>query len=164
MHSTGARLHWRTTEELSYGTRYGLLVTAGTEGVSLCLVIFHCTPWLEEELRGTDTSVLLSQCEKNTARVWLLQMQGPSSTPCSECIKSAHLGGCQRLHFHITLLCGLPVSSYSAFAKCLQNQLQQILQVTVLPLPPLQPQDLPWEDSCVCWVPKILGKKLVSNQ
>lgn len=52
------------TGELLYSTRHCLLVTAGKEGVQLCLVIFHCTPWLEEELRSADVSILLSQCKK----------------------------------------------------------------------------------------------------
>lgn len=42
--------------------------------------------------------------------------------------------------------------------------LDQLLWVTVLPLPPLRPQELPWEDLCVCRGLKILGKILISNQ
>lgn len=99
----------RSTTTFPWGPQVNSLMcsvqcAAGSEGEHLCSVLFHGTPQLEGEIRSADTPVCLSKCKKkNRAGVWPLRVPGLSSTPCSNCVKSEHLRGCQRLHFHIAL-------------------------------------------------------------
>lgn len=52
-----------TTGELPYGTGHRLVLA---EGVRLCPLVLHCTPWLEEEIREVLTHGYFSRSIKNT--------------------------------------------------------------------------------------------------